>query len=392
MITQDSQAVLLLCGVLGPKDPDSPLAPREYQLLSNSLHGRGLRVGDLVNDESLVESVAGDPSHADRLIALLRRGVKLGLAMESWENQGIWVLTRTDADYPALLEKRLEASAPPVIFGVGPRSLLRKRAIAIVGSRDASPEALDRAADVAKGAVAWGMPVVSGGAKGVDERAMREAIESGGEGVAVLAGELAKTSRQSFERDAVLAGRMALLSSSHPTAPWVERNAFARNRLIYCLATQAVVITATRENGGGTWRGAAEALRRRWVPVFAVDDGSAGNASLIEAGASPWPPVFDPESLCVVPSAPDYTPAVERAEYIHDRPEASSKAQEDWMLAFDEPRTIRQAAQILSVDEKKLRALVRKAEKEELIAKHGRSGRSDLWLRAGSSGLQPGLF
>ncbi len=40
-----------------------------------------------------------------------------------------------------------------------------------------------------------------------------------------------------------------------------------RNKLIYCLSDAVVVVAAT-EASGGTWAGAEEALKARWVPVL----------------------------------------------------------------------------------------------------------------------------
>ena len=59
-----------------------------------------------------------------------------------------------------------------------------------------------------------------------------------------------------------------------------------RNRLIYCLADVAVVVSAS-EGEGGTWAGATEALKARWVPIYTRLTGglSAGNAALVSRGA-----------------------------------------------------------------------------------------------------------
>ena len=59
-----------------------------------------------------------------------------------------------------------------------------------------------------------------------------------------------------------------------------------RNKLIYGLADYAVVVSSEVETGG-TWRGATEALKARWCPVFVRtgDDVPPGNQELLKKGA-----------------------------------------------------------------------------------------------------------
>ena len=63
---------------------------------------------------------------------------RLGLALEKWQRAGLWVMTRSDEDYPFRLKSRLKYDAPPVLFGCGNRQLLDRGGIAVVGSRDAT--------------------------------------------------------------------------------------------------------------------------------------------------------------------------------------------------------------------------------------------------------------
>ena len=60
-----------------------------------------------------------------------------------------------------------------------------------------------------------------------------------------------------------------------------------RNKLIYTLADQSLVVEAT-EGQGGTWSGATENLERQWTPLFVYRDSpSPGNAKLLRRGALP---------------------------------------------------------------------------------------------------------
>lgn len=67
-----------------------------------------------------------------------------------------------------------------------------------------------------------------------------------------------------------------------------------RNRLIYTLADYAIVVASDFEKGG-TWAGAIEALKAKWLPVFALQHAHMpqGNTKLIERGAVPFPYPFE---------------------------------------------------------------------------------------------------
>ncbi len=95
----DTQAVLLLCGWFGqPPAAGTPLSIAEYNGLVEWLQRNELRPRDLFGGEW--QRREGPPVLVDRLRALMDRGVALALAVENWTNQGLWVISRSDAQYP----------------------------------------------------------------------------------------------------------------------------------------------------------------------------------------------------------------------------------------------------------------------------------------------------
>ena len=80
----------------------------------------------------------------------------------------------------------------PVLFMAGDLSLLERPAVAIVGSRKATPEGRKRAAQLARELVKHGVVVMSGLAEGIDEAAHQAAIEYGGKTIAVIGTPLEK--------------------------------------------------------------------------------------------------------------------------------------------------------------------------------------------------------
>ncbi|MGH6916695.1 MAG: hypothetical protein ACREJ0_03225 [Geminicoccaceae bacterium] len=83
---------------------------------------------------------------------------------------------------------------------------------------------------------------------------------------------------------------LALISPFNPEAGFNAGNAMARNRYIYCLSDIGVVVAASRDKGG-TWNGAVENLKARWVPLWVKSDPNpnSGNAELVRRGAKSLP-------------------------------------------------------------------------------------------------------
>jgi DNA processing protein len=64
--------------------------------------------------------------------------------------------------------------------------LVEAPSVAVVGTRNPSPEGIERAATVARRLVEYGYTVVSGLAAGVDATAHKSAIDAGGKTIAVI--------------------------------------------------------------------------------------------------------------------------------------------------------------------------------------------------------------
>jgi predicted Rossmann fold nucleotide-binding protein DprA/Smf involved in DNA uptake len=179
-----------------------------------------------------------------------------------------------------------------VLFGVGDCGLLDLGGLSIVGSRnvDADGEVFTRM--VAQTCARDGLPVVSGGARGVDQTAMFTALEAGGKVVGVLADSLQKASLTGKYRTGIREKRLALVSPFHPDARFNVGNAMGRNKYIYALSDFALIISAEVKKGG-TWAGATEELKRtsaRPVYVRMAEVVPQGNRDLMNLGARSFPP------------------------------------------------------------------------------------------------------
>jgi predicted Rossmann fold nucleotide-binding protein DprA/Smf involved in DNA uptake len=114
----------------------------------------------------------------------------LSLAVEKWTNLGLWVLGRSDTNYPKRLKQILKHSAPAIIYGVGNIELLSLGGLAVLGSRDIDEEIVSYTQRIGQTCAAQAMQVVSGGARGVDQAAMLGVLDAGGTSIGVLADSL----------------------------------------------------------------------------------------------------------------------------------------------------------------------------------------------------------
>jgi predicted Rossmann fold nucleotide-binding protein DprA/Smf involved in DNA uptake len=302
-LSPNAQAILLLTAPLiagrGTSSPDL-LTPGEYKRLARHLRELHHQPADLVSADATELLRACRPViDESRMQRLIGRGFLLTQVIERWRARAIWVVSRADADYPRRLKTRLREDAPAVLYGCGDMSLLESGGLAVVGSRNADDSLIDYTTGVGRLAARAGRTVVSGGARGVDQAAMRGALESGGRVSGVLADSLERTTLNRDHRNFLLDGQLALISPYDPSAGFNVGNAMQRNKLIYALAEASLVVNSDL-NKGGTWAGAIEQLDKlKFVPVYVRSTGepSAGLDALRQKGAIPWPNPQDVESF-----------------------------------------------------------------------------------------------
>jgi predicted Rossmann fold nucleotide-binding protein DprA/Smf involved in DNA uptake len=283
-------ATLLLCGRFG-ETLDGPrlLSPSEYHGLAQWLDSRRLAFGDLIKPgaRSILESYVGHGQGGGRLPALLNRTDELRRALEKWSQKGIWVIARTDPNYPRRLHQRLKRAALPLLFGASSRSLLDGGGVCIVGSRDSPQAALEFARAIGSRCAREGMTVVSSDMRGVDREAVNAALDAGGKGICVLSGALEKAITAKRYRAPLAAGALAMVTPFSPDTRFKAANAIRVNKYQYALSDVAVVVE-TREKGG-VWLGAEENRHKGWVPAFirSADTMSSSNRAALHLGLLP---------------------------------------------------------------------------------------------------------
>jgi len=242
----------------------------------------------------LLERFSTATAALDALPDLARRGggKKIKVASKAGAEREIETLNDVGADlvawsepgYPPLL-RHIE-DAPPLLSVLGHGHLLTKKAVAVVGARNASINGRKFARRISEDLGKGGVMVVSGMARGIDAEAHSGALETGT--VGVLAGGVDIVyPRENQALYDELRERGALISEIAPGTKPQARHFPRRNRIISGMARGAVVIEAGDRSGSLiTARMALEQGRDVFaVPGAPGDPRSVGGNRLIRSGA-----------------------------------------------------------------------------------------------------------
>jgi DNA processing protein len=194
---------------------------------------------------------------------------------------------RWDAEtYPPLLREIVDP--PPVLWVRGAADVLPRPAVAIVGSRAATPYAQEVAARLAGELADRHVVVVSGLARGADGAAHRGCVSAGGATVAVLgSGPDVIYPREHDALAESICRDGALISELGPGAPPLPEHFPLRNRLISGISLAVVVVEASERSGSLiTARCALEQGRDVMaVPGSVLGGRNRGSHALLKDGA-----------------------------------------------------------------------------------------------------------
>lgn len=254
-----------------------------------------------------LEALAGrrrlDPMVARSLPSSLRRAVTRAAAAvdvdrlaDRCREAGVEVLLRDDDHYPVALAG--DPAAPAVLFARGDLDALRRRRVAIVGTRNATTSGTATAFELGEALAVEGVAVVSGLARGIDGAAHRgvRRAEVDGAAVAVVGSGLDRPyPRRNTDLWAWVGEHGLLLSEWTPDTEPTAWRFPQRNRIIAALA-EVLVVVESRERGGSliTARLAAD----RDVQIMAVPGSprsrsATGTNQLLVDGAAPVTSVLD---------------------------------------------------------------------------------------------------
>ena len=235
---------------------------------------------DFLRDDEREALVNKDADYAKRVI-------------DTCSRRDIAIITLRDAAYPLRLA---EIYDPPLVLYVRGKlpPLDDICAVAVVGTRGASPYGLKMAQRMGYGIAKCGGAVVSGLTRGVDAAAARGALLAGGRCIGVLGTAIdTEYPTESIANDVAVFG--ALVSEYAPgthTSPHLFRQ---RNRITSGLSAAALVVEAPAKSGALLF--ADEALNQGRevfaVPANADSVNAEGSNRLLMEGAHPAVDAWD---------------------------------------------------------------------------------------------------
>lgn len=255
--------------------------------LSRTLIQRILEVSAHESEEIALERLR----EADSLIDEISRFPdEAGLRqMESWRSRGVHFEVYGRGKYPEILK---ECADPPITLSLwGDPSVLQRSSLSVVGSREPagrSLEWMDREL--------WSFcrrvraPLVSGGARGIDQKAHAVALRAGVPTAVFLPSGLERLYPREMESwvRPVLEGGGVFVSEYPLGAEMRKAHFHHRNRLI-AAAGRVVLVIEARVKGGTLLTAARAAETGRpllVVPAHPDEERFAGNLMLLAEGAT----------------------------------------------------------------------------------------------------------
>ena len=202
------------------------------------------------------------------------------------------VLLPCDDAWPGVLDRI--AQPPKLLFLRGRRDLLdclaSRQAVAVVGTRSASPHGIRMAEELGHALARSGWPVISGLAEGIDAAVHEACLQADGAPVAVLGTGLDRVYPRHHDAFQRAVSQQGLLISERSSQEPVQRGHFAhRNRLIVALASALVVVECPERSGALI---SARLAEERSCPVWVVPGdalrwSARGSNALLQNQAAP---------------------------------------------------------------------------------------------------------
>lgn len=212
----------------------------------------------------LIEAVVGGnaPTSAEADVA------RYAGMIDALQAEGVSLVTVLDDAYPTNL--RLIYNRPPFLFVRGDLRAEHQRAIAVVGTRKASPQGIGQAERLARDLVSADVTVLSGLALGIDGAAHRATIAAGGRTVAVLGTGIRRVYPREHEAlaQSIVESGGALVSQFWPDGPPTRWSFPLRNITMSGMAIGTVIVEASDTSGA---RNQARRALEHGKRLFLVD-------------------------------------------------------------------------------------------------------------------------
>ena len=238
------------------------------EVVSPSVNGASAaRLARQLDERGLSATLRGETSPSfeddDWVPAALRKVTDERVAfwigeLDALSQDGVALVVITDDEYPTNL--RLIVNRPPLVFVRGALAAVDARAVAIVGTRDATEEGVTAARQLAGVLAKRGITVISGLAAGIDTAAHEGALDANGRTVAVFGTGIRRVYPEANRALAQRIAEQGACVSQFLPSQTGERWTFpVRNIVTSGLSLGTIVVEASSTSGAR--RQADEALR-----------------------------------------------------------------------------------------------------------------------------------
>ena len=278
MVEVDTKFALLLSLVNG-------IGPAKYQKLTEHFHDYE---SFAANSDMEIFKQCGLSSQQVEYILKFRYGDKADRIQKQAAELGVGIICLGQAAYP---EKLKNIYGPPIVLYIkGRKENLGRPAVAVVGSRKATPYGLSMTRKIAGDLARSGLSIISGLALGIDAEAHKAALEAGGITAAVFGCglDIIYPGKNRELAEQILEHGFWLSEFPFGTPP-DKFNFPRRNRIISGLSSGVLVVEAAEKSGALV---TAELAVEQGRDVFAVPGQadktmSRGAINLLKQGAAP---------------------------------------------------------------------------------------------------------
>lgn len=280
----DSIAVLLFCGDL-IVDNTAPLTQDEWNDVERKLKSSSKKMPSKLfgmNKDTLIQILGIDEYIAYKMVARLTTLNHLMFALANLENEGIYITTKYEENYPKCLITSLKKRAPLFLYYVGDLSIAANM-VSIVGPQQLERKLNSFTKNLVTKIYDEEKTLVSSGLKGIDSYALKIHLQLGGKAVCFVSDHM--FDKKKTYSKYIKEGRLLLMSAVDPFAYFNVTNALDRN-IYVCGLSDFQFITATHINSGGVWFTTIQNLHYHWTKQLVLDDDRYnGNIRLLEMGA-----------------------------------------------------------------------------------------------------------
>lgn len=202
--------------------------------------------------------------------------------LSNLESNGINVTTKYEEDYPETLLKRLNKKSPLYLFYCGDISKI-KEGVSLTGlatvtkDREYTKSLVDKM-------IKNDLMYISNDCKGIDEIALRYALQQGGQCIDFVCERL--TAKQNDFSKYLKSGQLVMLCAEDPNSYFDTTNAIERNSYVSALSKYQIIVSSNINNGDA-WFTALQNLHNSWTIPMVIDGLYPGNDRLLDMGITP---------------------------------------------------------------------------------------------------------